>query len=232
MSTQAKALPDNLDALAQREDFKKVNADETIKTLKAKLDDAGALYTSTDDKAELVWRWMDYQGVDFSTEEANTDTEAKDASEANDTDIEPVSEEDSQQSDIVAGDTETQEAAIESESKEAPKQTDDQPRATAAGDTSTKDESAATGINTWPFFSRRPFLPRLAGEFSTSKRVTAQISVTNTGAYAVFEPASNTMIESGETVTIKPTATASMKQITDNIHQISSLRGDVLKIEE
>ena len=231
MSTQAKALPDNIDTLAQRDDFKQVNADETMKTLKSKLDDADVAHASDDDKAALVWRWMDYQGVDFSTEEDSTDAEVEDAPEVADTNIKPVGEEDSQQSDAVADDTETQGADIESKSEDEPKQIDEQPTVADVDDTSAEDKNAAKGINTWPFFSRRPFLQRLVGEFNTPKRVTEQISVTNTGPYAVFEPASCTTIASNETVIIKPSATASMTQITANIRQIISLRGDVLKIE-
>lgn len=232
MSTQAKALPENLDELAQREDFKKVNADETIKTLKAKLDDADVEYTSIDDKAELVWRWMDYQGVDFSAEEDNTDAKAKSEPDATDTNVESSDETNSQQSDVVADGTETQNDDIEPEGEGELKQLEEQSTVAGASDTSAKDESSVTGINTWPFFSRRPFSQRLAGEQNTPKRVTEQISVTNTGAYAVFEPASDTMIKPNETVIIKLSVTASMTQIIANIRQINSLRGEVLKIEE
>lgn len=119
MSTQEKALPDNLDALAQRDDFKKVNSDETIKTLKTKLDDADVAYTSTDDKAELVWRWMEYQGIDFIAEENNT--------EAVNTNTEP-------------SDVEVQNADIESEDEGELKQTDEQSSTTVAGNVDAKNE--------------------------------------------------------------------------------------------
>ena len=182
MSTQAKALPDNLDALYQREDFKKVNADETIKTLKTKLDDADVAYTSADDKAELVWRWMAYQGVDFSVE-----TEA--APEAKD---------------------------VDTESK-----TNDRIKRRNQKMVERRQQSA-------PYFQNQSRIDR--GIITAS--ADEQILVTNTGQYDVFEPASRTVIKSGKTVTIKPMITASIKQITANIRQINSLRGDVLKIKE
>ena len=227
MSTQAKALPDNLDALAQRDDFKQVNADETIKTLKTKLDDAGVVYTSTDDKAELVWRWMDYQGVDFSVEEDNTDAAAS-APETTDTETSDESQPASadQKSDTVADgdgsatevkdDTSSPEDTSKAQDEDIDQQTD---RLEKRRQAEHRRQKRIMGLD---------HIDRGAITASADE----QILVTNTGRHDVFEPASQTMIKAGDKVTIKPTITASMKQITANIRQINSLRGDVLKINE
>ena len=68
MSTQ-KQLPDNLKQLEQKPRFKQVYKQHTVEQLEEKLIEAEVEYGSDENKAALVWRFMDAKGMDFDNQD-------------------------------------------------------------------------------------------------------------------------------------------------------------------
>ena len=68
MSTQ-KQLPDNLKQLEQKPRFKQVYKQHTVDQLEEKLIEAEVEYGSDENKAALVWRFMDAKGMDFDNQD-------------------------------------------------------------------------------------------------------------------------------------------------------------------
>jgi len=67
--TDPKELPDNINELEQTIPEFEVVADKyTIKQLERKLRDAKVPFLSADDKPDLIWRWLDHQGVSFEVD--------------------------------------------------------------------------------------------------------------------------------------------------------------------
>lgn len=72
---QAKDLPDNLAELQETAAFKAVYKKFNTKGIKGELDKAGVTYGESDNKLELVWRYMDANNMPF--DEAETEAEAE-----------------------------------------------------------------------------------------------------------------------------------------------------------
>ncbi len=74
--TKAKPIPSNLSEIELQDDFEAIDKVNTVKQLEAKLRDVGVAYLSSDNKAMLVWRYLDATAQ-------RADDAAQDAPDAN-----------------------------------------------------------------------------------------------------------------------------------------------------
>lgn len=77
--TDIKQLPENLKELEQKAAFKSVYKKHTVEQLQELLIEAGTDYLSDDNKAALVWRYMDAKGMDFDNQANDKPAQAEPA---------------------------------------------------------------------------------------------------------------------------------------------------------
>lgn len=238
MSTQ-KQLPDNLKELEQKPRFKQVYKQNTIELLEEKLIEANVEYGSDENKAALVWRFMDAKGMDFDNQDndqpARHDEPAEEATNNADNDV--STEQTPQDDDSKAGDNTddseqpsagTEQAAAPTVNDEsvddAAKGSDDNAEATPS--VSPNDNSAPTGN------SSAEKQPAPAADKQDDKPAAEYVEVTNTGAYNFYETATGTMIKAKKTAKVYVTTTISKAQILRNIEQYNHTRGNKLYVKK
>lgn len=79
-----KALPSNLKEIEKKSRFSQVYKNHTVDDLESMLVDIEVDYRSDDNKAALVWRYMDAQGMDFDDAANDRAPEAQNTSNTND----------------------------------------------------------------------------------------------------------------------------------------------------
>lgn len=252
MSTQ-KQLPDNLKQLEQKPRFKQVYKQHTVEQLEEKLIEAEIEYGSDENKAALVWRFMDAKGMDFdnqnndkpaanviidnqpteeSADHANNDVSTEQTPQADDSKTGDNADDSEQPSDAAdqAGQT-----ANDKPVDDAATGSDD--NADATPPVSTNDNSAPTGNG------GKEEQPAPAADKQTkpsvkddadkpSKSDADYIEVTNKGAYNFYETATGTMVKARETTKIYATATIDKAQILRNIEQYNHTRGNKLHVKK
>lgn len=257
--TDIKQLPENLKELEQKAAFKSVYKKHTVEQLQELLIEAGTDYLSDDNKAALVWRYMDAKGMDFDNqandkpaqaEPATTTTEEikDDAGNAQETPKTDVSNDgngnDGQERSTDATTTAPTTADVK----------DDQPASTQTQETtdhaqtdtpvSTDDNSLSTidsGSEEQPSASGDPASEApsndqgLVTEPPTTDAPAPEaerefVEVTNNGAYNFYETATGTMVTARQATKIYTTATIDKAHILRNINQYNQTRGNLLQI--
>lgn len=243
MSTQ-KQLPDNLKQLEQKPRFKQVYKQHTVDQLEEKLIEADIEYGSDENKAALVWRFMDAKGMDFDNQDndqparhdepaeqpqgeknATNDVPAEQTPQADDSktgDNADDSEQPSESTDQ-AGD-----AANDKPVDDAATGSDD--HADAKPPVSANDNSAPTGNG-----RKKEQSARAAGkqdDKQDDKPAAQYVEVTNNGAYNFYETATGTMIKARQTAKVYTTATIDKAQILRNIEQYNHTRGNKLHVKK
>ena len=214
MSTQ-KPLPKDLKQLEQKPRFKQFYKQHTSEQLEEKLIEAEIEYGSDENKAALVWRYMDAKGMDFDNqandkpaqaEPATTKTEETkdDAGSTQETPKTDISNDgngnDGQErstdattsapaNDEVKDDQpasgQTQETA-DHEQTDAPVSTTDNSLPTVNG--RRKEQPSASGDNTTQQPDNKPAVPVKVEDNREF------VEVTNNGAYNFYETATGTMV--------------------------------------
>ena len=243
MSTQ-KQLPDNLKQLEQKPRFKQVYKQHTVEQLEEKLIEAEVEYGSDENKAALVWRFMDAKGMDFDNQDndqparhdepaeqpqdeknANNDVPAQQTPQADDSKTGDNADDSEQPSESIdqAGD-----AANDKPVDDAATGSND--HADAPPPVSANDNSAPTGNG-----SKEEQPAPAAGkqdDKQDDKPAAQYVEVTNNGAYNFYETATGTMIKARQTAKVYTTATIDKAQILRNIEQYNHTRGNKLHVKK
>lgn len=237
MSTQ-KQLPDNLKQLEQKPRFKQVYKQHTVEQLEEKLIEAEVEYGSDENKAALVWRFMDAKGMDFDNQDNDQPAEQP-QDEKNATNDAPA-EQTPQADDSKTGDNADDSEQPSESTDQAGDAANDKPvddAATGSDDhadtpppVSANDNSAPTGNG-----SKKEQPARAAGkqdDKQDDKPAAQYVEVTNNGAYNFYETATGTMIKARQTAKVYTTATIDKAQILRNIEQYNHTRGNKLHVKK
>ena len=243
MSTQ-KQLPDNLKQLEQKPRFKQVYKQHTVEQLEEKLIEAEVEYGSDENKAALVWRFMDAKGMDFDNQDndqpARHDEPAEQPQDeknaTNDVPEEQTPQADDSKTGDNADDSEQPSESIDQAGDAAnDKPVDD--AATGSDDhadapplVSANDNSAPTG-NGSKEEQPAPAAGKQDGK-QDDKPAAQYVEVTNNGAYNFYETATGTMIKARQTAKVYTTATIDKAQILRNIEQYNHTRGNKLHVKK
>lgn len=237
MSTQ-KQLPDNLKQLEQKPRFKQVYKQHTVEQLEEKLIEAEVEYGSDENKAALVWRFMDAKGMDFDNQDNDQPAEQP-QDEKNATNDVPA-EQTPQADDSKTGDNADDSEQPSESTDQAGDAANDKPvgdAATGSDDhadakppVSANDNSAPTGNGSKkeqpaPAAGKR-------GDKQDDKPAAQYVEVTNNGAYNFYETATGTMIKARQTAKVYTTATIDKAQILRNIEQYNHTRGNKLHVKK
>ena len=239
MSTQ-KQLPDNLKQLEQKPRFKQVYKQHTVEQLEEKLIEAEVEYGSDENKAALVWRFMDAKGMDFDNQDngqpARHDEPAEQPQDeknaTNDVPAEQTPQADDSKTGDNADDSEQPSESIDQAGDAAnDKPVDD--AATGSDDhadtpppVSANDNSAPTGNGS------KEEQPAAAAGKQDDQPAAQYVEVTNNGAYNFYETATGTMIKARQTAKVYTTATIDKAQILRNIEQYNHTRGNKLHVKK
>lgn len=251
MSTQ-KPLPKDLKQLEQKPRFKQFYKQHTSEQLEEKLIEAEIEYGSDENKAALVWRYMDAKGMDFDNQANDKPAQAEPATTKTE-EIKDDAENTPQAPKVDAGNdgngNDGQERSTDATTTSAPANDevkDDQPASTQTQET-TGDEQIETSIptegNSLPTIdSGSEEQPSASGE-STTKQPDNKpavpvkvednrefIEVTNNGAYSFYETATGTMLPARQATKIYTTATIDKAHILRNIEQYNQTRGKKLHV--
>lgn len=228
MSTQ-KQLPDNLKQLEQKPRFKQVYKQHTVDQLEEKLIEAGIEYGSDENKAALVWRFMDAKGMDFDNQDndqpAHHDEPAEQTPQADDSktgdnaDDSEQPNESTKQAIDTANDKPVDDAATGSDDN-----------ADATPPVSANDNSAPTG-NGGTEEQPAPAAGK-QDDKQDDKPAAQYVEVTNNGAYNFYETATGTMVKARQTTKVYTTATIDKAQILRNIEQYNHTRGNKLHVKK
>ncbi|WP_289115190.1 hypothetical protein [uncultured Psychrobacter sp.] len=243
MSTQ-KQLPDNLKQLEQKPRFKQVYKQHTVEQLEEKLIEAEVEYGSDENKAALVWRFMDAKGMDFDNQDndqpARHDEPAEQPQDEKNATNDVPAEQTPQADDSKTGDNADDSEQPSESTDQAGDAANDKPvddAATGSDDhadakppVSANDNSAPTGNG------RKKEQPaRAAGkqdDKQDDKPAAQYVEVTNNGAYNFYETATGTMIKARQTAKVYTTATIDKAQILRNIEQYNHTRGNKLHVKK
>lgn len=233
MSTQ-KQLPDNLKQLEQKPRFKQVYKQHTVEQLEEKLIEAEVEYGSDENKAALVWRFMDAKGMDFDNQDNDQPAEQP-QDEKNATNDVPA-EQTPQADDSKTGDNADDSEQPSESTNQAGDAANDKPvddAATGSDDhadapptVSANDNSAPTGNGS------KKEQPAPAAGKRGDKPAAQYVEVTNNGAYNFYETATGTMIKARQTAKVYTTATIDKAQILRNIEQYNHTRGNKLHVKK
>lgn len=242
MSTQ-KQLPDNLKQLEQKPRFKQVYKQHTVEQLEEKLIEAEVEYGSDENKAALVWRFMDAKGMDFDNQDNDQPARHDEPAEqpqgeknaTNDVPAEQTPQADDSKTGNDNADSEqpsagTEQAAVPSvndDSVVSQSTKENTDHVEAKPQVSTNGDSALTGDGS------KEEQPAAADQNQPAAQPAAAfIEVTNTGAYNFYETATGTMIKAKATAKIYTTATIDKAQILRNIEQYNHTRGNKLHVKK
>jgi hypothetical protein len=200
-----KELPSNIEQLEEKPAFKKIENENTVKQLEAKLRGAKVAFYSADNKPDLIWRWMDSQGISFEDDQPVFEDEPTPTDKATDDDKQATSD---------TPDADEQ-AASTSEAERA-EQAEQQPSETTVTAPPPIQESRQADIETVGEQVDRPDLET--------------VIVQHTGAFNILEPATGTLIYAGETTILHSSLHVTTAQILRNIEQYNSNRGNVLHV--
>lgn len=243
MSAQ-KQLPDNLKQLEQKPRFKQVYKQHTVEQLEEKLIEAEVEYGSDENKAALVWRFMDAKGMDFDNQDndqpARHDEPAEQPQDEKNATNDVPAEQTPQADDSKTGDNADDSEQPSESTDQAGDAANDKPvddAATGSDDhadakppVSANDNSAPTGNG------RKKEQPaRAAGkqdDKQDDKPAAQYVEVTNNGAYNFYETATGTMIKARQTAKVYTTATIDKAQILRNIEQYNHTRGNKLHVKK
>lgn len=247
MSTQ-KPLPKDLKQLEQKPRFKQFYKQHTIEQLEEKLIEAEIEYGSDENKAALVWRYMDAKGMDFDNQANDKPAQAEPAIPKTE-EIKDNAENTPQAPKADTGNdgsgNDGQERSTDASTTSAPANDEvkgDQPASTQtqeAADHEQTDAPVSTTDNSLPTInSGSEEQPSASGENTTNKPdkpVEVKdnrefIEVTNNGAYNFYETATGTMVLARKSTKIYTTATIDKAHILRNLSQYNQTRGNLLKI--
>jgi|GEM_PF-2875568 len=304
--TKAKAIPSNLSEIELQDDFKAIDKANTVKQLEAKLRDAGVTYLSSDNKAMLVWRYLD--ATSQTTTDAPQDTQTATESTADDanqgatestTENSPATNAPDANSDDTVVDHSTQDTPdggkvgsvtdqnqadkpVENQTMQSG-DANDQSNKKDAGSSidasaSTQDKSTANDTSASEAMEGGTSTPTVADSTDTDAKADATetstpasddkngkanqdgdaqsqapkddaktvqddapkapnvvsdnevISVENTGAFNMLEPASMTLLKAREVTKITIKRNVSKAKVMGNIEQFNRTRGNILKV--
>ena len=239
MSTQ-KQLPDNLKQLEQKPRFKQVYKQHTVEQLEEKLIEAEVEYGSDENKAALVWRFMDAKGMDFDNQDndqpARHDEPAEQPQDEKNATNDVPAEQTPQADDSKTGDNADDSEQPSESTDQAGDAANDKPvddAATGSDDhadapppVSANDNSAPTGNGS------KEEQPAAAAGKQDDKPAAQYVEVTNNGAYDFYETATGTMIKARQTAKVYTTATIDKAQILRNIEQYNHTRGNKLHVKK
>lgn len=239
MSTQ-KQLPDNLKQLEQKPRFKQVYKQHTVEQLEEKLIEAEVEYGSDENKAALVWRFMDAKGMDFDNQDndqpARHDEPAEQPQDEKNATNDVPAEQTPQADDSKTGDNADDSEQPSESTDQAGDAANDKPvddAATGSDDhadakppVSANDNSAPTGNGS------KKEQPAPAADKQDDKPAAQYVEVTNNGAYNFYETATGTMIKARQTAKVYTTATIDKAQILRNIEQYNHTRGNKLHVKK
>ena len=239
MSTQ-KQLPDNLKQLEQKPRFKQVYKQHTVEQLEEKLIEAEVEYGSDENKAALVWRFMDAKGMDFDNQDndqpARHDEPAEQSQDEKNATNDVPAEQTPQADDSKTGDNADDSEQPSESTDQAGDAANDKPvddAATGSDDhadapppVSANDNSAPTGNDS------KEEQPAPAAGKQDDKPAAQYVEVTNNGAYNFYETATGTMIKARQTAKVYTTATIDKAQILRNIEQYNHTRGNKLHVKK
>ena len=239
MSTQ-KQLPDNLKQLEQKPRFKQVYKQHTVEQLEEKLIEAEVEYGSDENKAALVWRFMDAKGMDFDNQDygqpARHDEPAEQPQDEKNATNDVPAEQTPQADDSKTGDNADDSEQPSESTDQAGDAANDKPvddAATGSDDhadapppVSANDNSAPTGNDS------KEEQPAPAAGKQDDKPAAQYVEVTNNGAYNFYETATGTMIKARQTAKVYTTATIDKAQILRNIEQYNHTRGNKLHVKK
>ena len=243
MSTQ-KQLPDNLKQLEQKPRFKQVYKQHTVEQLEEKLIEAEVEYGSDENKAALVWRFMDAKGMDFDNQDndqpARHDEPAEQPQDEKNATNDVPAEQTPQADDSKTGDNADDSEQPSESTDQAGDAANDKPvddAATGSDDhadaptpVSANDNSAPTG-NGSKEEQPAPAAGKQDGK-QDDKPAAQYVEVTNNGAYNFYETATGTMIKARQTAKVYTTATIDKAQILRNIEQYNHTRGNKLHVKK
>lgn len=243
MSAQ-KQLPDNLKQLEQKPRFKQVYKQHTVEQLEEKLIEAEVEYGSDENKAALVWRFMDAKGMDFDNQDndqpARHDEPAEQAQDEKNATNDVPAEQTPQADDSKTGDNADDSEQPSESTDQAGDAANDKPvgdAATGSDDhadaptpVSANDNSAPTG-NGSKEEQPAPAASKQADK-QDDKPAAQYVEVTNNGAYNFYETATGTMIKARQTAKVYTTATIDKAQILRNIEQYNHTRGNKLHVKK
>lgn len=243
MSTQ-KQLPDNLKQLEQKPRFKQVYKQHTVEQLEEKLIEAEVEYGSDENKAALVWRFMDAKGMDFDNQDndqpARHDEPAEQPQDEKNTTNDVPEEQTPQAADSKTGDNADDSEQPSESTDQAGDAANDKPvddAATGSDDhadakppVSANDNSAPTGNGS----KKEQSAPAAdkQDDKQDDKPAAQYVEVTNNGAYNFYETATGTMIKARQTAKVYTTATIDKAQILRNIEQYNHTRGNKLHVKK
>lgn len=206
--TDMKQVPENLKELEQKAAFKSVYKKHTVEQLQELLLEANTDYLSDDNKAALVWRYMDAKGMAFDEVAINGGDEPQTA---------PIEPNDSQ--------TDTPAAAPEAETVVDPEVKQDE----VSQDDQVVTEDTPASDNDQP--ETTPDAPAKEEAPAEAAPVKADyVAIENTGAFNFLETATSTLVRAKEVTKVYPNASVTKAQILRNVEQYNYTRGAVLKI--
>lgn len=229
--TDAKALPDNLTEIAKTAEFQATYKANTVEQLESKLRELKVVFLSADNKNELVWRLRDA-----------TQSEAKQITNyINQDDLPANNTQEEYKAAIASADNETDAQSPENEvtppaddnSQEVVQEVSnsvdehaEEAEAPPAENTIADSDNNSDVSDVAQDHTRQPNKPANLPKKSEPEKV----SVRNTGAFNILEPATVTMMVAGKVTDIAITPRVSKDKIMSNIEQFNSTRGNILKV--
>lgn len=251
--SDVKDLPVNLNEIEKLSRFVRVYKDNTVDGLEAKLDDLGVSYLSADNKGDLVWRYMDHLGMDFSDskkdrdnttstnkDDDNADVENENTAapqgDAKDDDIDKSSDEhDEPSNDSVKSDEsesqDNQSANVDDQTDDVASDNDNAPSTASDNpDASTNEAEQPTAPPTESAATNTPSDNKTEPEQEVEEP--EHLAIENKGDFDVYEPATGTLVKAGEITKVYITPRFSRERIMKNIDQYNKSRGKKLFIAD
>lgn len=222
--THPKQLPENLKDLEQKTAFKSVYKKHTVDELHEALIEAETDYLSDDNKAALVWRYMDAKGMAFdeaATTERKDDQEATSEQNDDQTNGDELLEDPKDETDAPAVKPEADVEPVdpvEDSAVEANKVDKD--------DKTTPDDAPAS--DTKQLEDKPTDVPAKTQKADEPK--TDYVAIKNNGEFNFLETATSTLVRAGQTTEVYPTVRTTKEQIVRNVEQYNYTRGNKLKI--
>lgn len=224
--TTLKQLPENLKEIEQKTRFKQVYKQHTMDQLEDKLTEAEVEYHSDDNKAALVWRYMDHNGMDF--DDAANDTTKDSEAQPEPTDEAPAVENEAQPEPVEQTEAPTEEQAP-TEPTEAPTEpAKEQAPVEQGGSTASRHRYDRYNQGST---NRATDSADQAATTEQAAPEAEHVEVFNTGSYNFYETATGTMVYAKKSTKIYVTARVSAAQILRNIKQHNSNRGNHLHVQ-
>ena len=228
--SDAKQLPDNIDALEKTEQFKALDEQYTVKVLEQKLRTAKVAFLSADNKPDLIWRWLDSQGLlkDDNTADNKNDVQQDAGSADDDTSGNP----DAVSSNTNADGSDDSDSHTHEPTKPVT-QTDKGDSDATNSDREEDTQSSATGhvVNGDDSTSQTQDADTTTqADDSPSVDDLKYIEVKSTADFNMLEPATSTLVVAGKTTKIYLDARTSKEQVLRNIEQYNHTRGKKLTV--